>query len=174
MKRISDSIDSIIKLIGNSIAWLTLIMVLLTFIIVVMRYVFNTGSIAAQESVLYMHALVFLLGAAITLQKNEHVRVDIFYQKFSVRGKAFVNIFGILFLLLPVCGFITWSSWDYVVDSWAVKETSAEAGGLPWLYLLKTSILLMVALLSLQAISELIKNLLLAINPHTHNGEETI
>lgn len=172
MKKIANNIDYFIKFIGDSIAWLTLFMVLLTFIIVVLRYGFNIGSIAAQESVLYMHALVFMLGAAITLQKNEHVRVDIFYQKLSVRGKALVNIFGTLFLLFPLCGFIVWSSWDYIADSWAVKESSSEAGGLPGVYLLKTSILLMVALLSLQAISELIKNTLLVVNPQTYNDQE--
>ena len=135
-------------------------MVLVTFFIVVMRYVFNEGSIALQESVVYMHALVFMLGAAYTLQKNEHVRVDIFYRKMSPRIKALINILGILILLLPVCGFIFWSSWEYVLDAWELKEGSREAGGLPWLYLLKSSILIMSALLILQGIAELLKNLL--------------
>lgn len=165
MTFLSHNIDRLNRLVGNSIAWLTLFMVLVTFTIVVLRYVFNLGSIAAQESVLYMHTLVFMLGAAITLQKNEHVRVDIFYRKMSVRGKAIVNILGILLLLLPVCIFIGWSSWDYVVEAWRLEEGSREAGGLPWIYLLKTTIIIMVALLILQSISEFAKNLLQIIKP---------
>ncbi len=169
MLAISQFLDRINRLVGQSIAWLTVAMVLVTFLIVVMRYAFNEGSIALQESVIYMHAMVFMLGAAITLQNNEHVRVDIFYRKLGERGKAVINILGILFLLLPLLGFIALSSWDYVAESWRLKESSREAGGLPWIYLLKTLILLLVATLGLQAISELLKNLAQLRNPDSKN-----
>ena len=164
-------IDSINEHIGKAISWLTLIMVLVMFGIVVMRYVFNEGSIAVQESVMYMHALVFMLGAAFTLKRDGHVRVDIFYNKMSKRSKSLVNLIGNLLLLLPVCIFIFWSSWDYVTEAWRIKESSREAGGLPWIYLLKTSILIMAALLILQAIANMLRD---ASNIISKAPEETI
>ncbi|HFE36864.1 MAG TPA: TRAP transporter small permease subunit [Gammaproteobacteria bacterium] len=161
-------IDLINDKIGKSISWLTLLMVLVTFGIVIMRYVFNEGSIAIQESVMYMHALVFMLGAAYTLKQDGHVRVDIFYNKMSPRKKSVVNFFGYLLLLLPVCVFIFWSSWEYVTDAWRVKESSREAGGLPWVYMLKASILAMAALLILQAVAEMLRNLLTIFGTSSH------
>jgi len=135
---------------GRAVAWLTLVMVLTTFLIVVLRYGFDLGSIAMQESIIYLHALNFMLGAAYTLKHDAHVRVDIFYQKMGPRGRAWVDLLGTMFLLLPVCGFIFWSSWGYVVDAWAMREASGEAGGLPFVYLLKSILLLMPSLLILQ------------------------
>jgi len=162
---ISRSIDWLNESIGKSISWLTLFMVLVMFSIVILRYILNEGSIALQESVSYMHAVVFMLGAAYTLKNDSHVRVDIFYSKMSDRTKAVVNFMGNLLLLLPVCIFIVWSSWDYVMESWRLKESSREAGGLPWIYLLKTSILIMALLLILQAIADMIRNFFNIINP---------
>ncbi len=156
-------INTLNEWIGKAVAWLTLAMVLTSFSIVVMRYAFDLGWIALQESVTYMHTLVFMLGAAYTLKHNEHVRVDIFYQRFSVRGKAWVDCLGSLFLLLPVSVFIGWGSWEYVADSWEVFEGSRHSGGLPGLFLLKSCILLMSALLILQGVSMFIGNLMTAL-----------
>ncbi len=152
---------------GQSISWLTLLMVITTFAIVVLRYGFETGWIAMQESVIYMYALVFLIGIPYTLKHDGHVRVDIFYSKMSLRSKAWVNLLGTLFLLLPVTAFITWVSWDYVIASWALKEESGEAGGLPGVYLLKATILLMTLLLFIQGISQLLTNIAILQNKHT-------
>ena len=138
-------------------------MVVTTFFIVVLRYIFNFGSIALQESVSYMHAMVFMLGAAYTLKHNLHVRVDILYQQFPDKTKAWVDCMGTLLLLMPVTGFIIWSSWQYVADSWAIQESSRNSGGLPGVYLLKTSILLMAGLLFLQSFSLFLQNLLTAL-----------
>lgn len=113
---------------------------------------------------MYMHALVFMLGAAYTLKHDKHVRVDIFYNKMSIRKKSLVNLLGNIVLLLPVCIFIFWSSWDYIIEAWRIKETSREAGGLPWTYLLKSSILIMSALLILQAIANMLRNILTLLN----------
>jgi TRAP-type mannitol/chloroaromatic compound transport system permease small subunit len=146
--------------IGRAVAWLTALMVLITFTVVVLRYGFNLGSIAMQESVIYLHALNFMLGAAYTLKHDAHVRVDIFYQKMTPRGKAWVDLLGTLVLLLPVCGFIFWSSWDYVTDAWAVREASGEAGGLPFVYLLKSLLLLMPSLLMIQGVMILVTAIL--------------
>ena len=160
MLRIVQFIDGLNERIGRSASWLTLLMVLITFAVVVLRFGFNLGWIAMQESVTYLHATLFLAGAAFTLRHEGHVRVDIFYSRMSERGQAMVDLAGTLLLLLPVCGFILWTSWDYVMESWAIQEISGETGGLPGLYLLKSMILVMAALLVLQGIAIALRCLL--------------
>lgn len=151
-------LDSLSEVTGKLISWLTLLMVLVTFIIVVMRYVLNTGNVALQESVIYMHSFIFLLGAAYTLKHDGHVRVDIFYRPLSEKGKAWINLFGTAFLLFPVTLFIGYISWEYVSTSWSLLEGSQEAGGIPFRYLLKTALLLMPALMLLQGTAELFRS----------------
>ena len=153
-------IDGITEFIGRAAAWCSILMVVVTFYIVLTRYVFNTGSIAVQESIIYFNAFLFLLTAAYTLKHDEHVRVDIFYGPASHRYKAWVNMLGGLFLLLPVAGFILWSSWDYVQEAWRIKEASPEAGGIPYVYLLKTLIVVMAILVILQGVTEILRNFL--------------
>ncbi len=128
-------------------------MAAITFLVVVMRYGFNFGRIALQESITYLHAFVFTIAAAYTLKHNEHVRIDILYQGMSSRGKNKVDFFGSLFLLLPFAAFIVWVSFDYVMNSWKLLEKSREAGGLPLVYILKTCIPAMAIFLFLQAVS---------------------
>lgn len=134
-------------------------MVIVTFTVVVLRYVFDLGWIALQESISYMHAVVFMLGAAYTFKNNAHVRVDIFYNRFDKRGKAWIDVSGNLIFLMPVCVFIFIHSLNYVSVSWRIKEASLETGGLPFIYLLKTVIPLMALLLLLQAIADTAKQL---------------
>ncbi len=152
------------QVIGKSIPWLCLLMVLITFTVVVLRYAFNFGNIALQESIIYMHASVFMLAAAYTLNREQHVRVDIFYHKFTKHRKAWVNIVGTLLFLLPLSGFILWSSSEYVITSWTLREGSREAGGLPYVYLLKSNILAFAILLIIQGLSDLFKNILIILN----------
>lgn len=159
-----DLIDKFTTVVGRTIAWLTLAMVMLTFLIVVLRYGFNLGWIAMQESVLYLHGIVFMLGAAYTLQQDGHVRVDIFYQKFSEKKQALVNFLGGIFLLLPVCIFIFWISLDYVLTSWQIMERSPEAGGLPLVFISKSLILVFTICLLLQGIAEILRNLMKMID----------
>jgi len=159
--KLVQTIDAITELLGKMVAWLTLLMVLLTFSIVVLRYGFNLGWIGMQESVLYFHGLVFMLGAAYTLKHEGHVRVDIFYQKYTLKQKALLNLFGSVMLLLPVCIFIFFISFNYVMSSWQIMESSPEAGGLPLVYLNKTLILLLAITLTLQGIAEITRNLLI-------------
>lgn len=138
---------------GKAVSWLTLMMVALTFIIVVLRYGLNQGWIWLQESVTYLHAMVFMIAVAWAYQADEHVRVDIFYRDRSRRYKAWVNLLGTLLFLLPFSIFLLIIGWDYVAASWAAKETSREAGGLPLVYLLKSHILVLPALLLIQSYS---------------------
>jgi TRAP-type mannitol/chloroaromatic compound transport system permease small subunit len=114
-----------------------------------------------QESVVYLHAAVFLLGSAYTLQHDGHVRVDVFYRGFSRKRKALVNLIGTLFLLLPVMVFITAVSWHYVFESWQTLEGSMESGGLPFLYVLKSFILLFSLTMFFQGVSEALKQTLI-------------
>lgn len=163
-KRCSQSINAVNEWIGATVSWLTLVMVFITFLIVVLRYFVNYGSVGMQESVGYMHALVFMLGTAYTLKCNGHVRVDIFYQRCNKRIQAWIDCLGVLFLLFPVAGFMLWSSWEYVADSWAVSESSNNSGGLPGVYILKSSIILTAVLLILQGLSLFLSNLTIALN----------
>ena len=160
LQAIADTLDRFAEMSGRIIAWLTLAMVLTTATIVMLRYLFNTGSIALQESVTYLHATVFMLGAAYTLKHDGHVRVDIVYQKLTPYGRAWVDLLGTLLLLFPVCIFMLYTSMSYVTSAWAIQEGSREAGGLDGVYLLKTAIPLMAILLLLQGCSLLIRKLL--------------
>lgn len=146
MKRLVDGFE-------RGVHFLTLLMVLITFAVVVLRYGFDLGWIAMQESVGYLHAANFMLGAAFTLRHDAHVRVDIFYQKFGPRGRAWVDLLGTILLLLPVCGFILVASWDYVREAWHLMEGSQEAGGIPGVWLLKSLLLAMPVLLILQGLA---------------------
>ena len=153
-----NAVESFTEITGRLIAWLTMLMVVLVMLVVVTRYFLEIGSIALQEAVTYLHCLVFLMGLAFTLKHDGHVRVDIFYRGFSPKSKATVNLLGGILFLVPVCLLIFFTSLDYVLASWAIKETSAENNGLPFVYLLKTLMLLMPVTLLLQGIAEIIKS----------------
>ena len=150
-------LDRISIALGRLASWLTLFMVLITFVVVLMRYVFDAGAVWLQESIIWMHAVVFMIGAAFTLQQEEHVRVDIFYRGMSARRRAWVDLLGVLFFLLPVSVFLAWKAWDFVAISWQLREASREPGGMPYPFvpLLKSVLLLAPALLTLQGLSML-------------------
>ena len=158
MQRLKSILERISELTGSAMAWLTVLMVLGTFVIVVLRYVFDLGWIAMQESIVWMHAAVFMLGASYTLKHNEHVRVDIFYRGSSAQRRAWVNVVGTVVFLLPLAAFVAVTSWDYVSTSWAIREASREAGGLPFPFvpIMKSLIPATALLLMLQGIADLI------------------
>jgi TRAP-type mannitol/chloroaromatic compound transport system permease small subunit len=142
--------------IGRALSWLTLALVLLVFGLVAARYAFSVGSVAAQEAALWLHSMVFLLGAAFALKRDAHVRVDLVYQRFSPRGKALADLVGTIVLLLPFCVFLCWVSLDYVGLAWTLRESSREPGGLPGVYLLKTLIPIAAVLLGAQGVAQAI------------------
>jgi len=164
-------IDRVTGVLGKVIAWLTLLMGLVTFGLVVVRYGLKLNSIGLQESVIYMHSLVFLLGAGFTLQQGGHVRVDIFYRRFNHRTQAWIDSVGAIVFLLPFCGFLFFISWDFVATAWRNLETSTEPGGIPAVFLLKTLIPVAAATLALQGIAETLKNLLQLIDSHSPSQE---
>jgi len=147
----SGAMARLIAALGRAVAWLTLVMTLLTFAIVILRYGFNLGWIWLQESVTYLHALIFMVAAAWAFQTDDHVRVDIFYRARSDRYRAAVNLAGTLLFLVPFSVFLLLIGWDYVAAAWATREASREAGGLPLVWLLKSLILLLPTLLLLQS-----------------------
>ncbi len=160
------SIDRMNDAVGRWAAWLALAMVLVQFAIVIARYVFHIGNTAAQESIWYMHGLIFMLGAGYTLLYDGHVRVDVFYREIGARKKAMIDALGVLLFLLPLCALTIRLSWSYVLDAWYnfssgrwVLEGSTEVSGLPLIFLLKTAIPVFAILLGLQGVSMLIKAL---------------
>jgi TRAP-type mannitol/chloroaromatic compound transport system permease small subunit len=154
-------IDRLNEIIGRGIAWLTLAMVLIGFVVVMLRYVFAIGFVWMQESYVWLHGITFMLAAGYTLLHDGHVRVDIFYRTASIRNKAWVDLFGSLVLLLPVLVLVWLQALPYVLDSWARLEGSREAGGLPGLFLLKSVILFFCLTLGLQALSLTGKSILI-------------
>ncbi len=153
-------LDAVNETIGRTLAWLTLALVGVSVAVVLLRYVFASGNIALQESATYLHSLVFMLGAAYTLKHDKHVRVDIFFRPASARCQARINLLGTLLMLFPFCIALLYFSWDYVAAAWVIKESSQQTGGLPYLYLLKSALLLLPLFLLLQGIAELGRNLL--------------
>lgn len=158
VRRLIRICDAVNEYVGRVLAWFTLMTVLVTLAVVVMRYGFSFGRIWIQEIAMYLHAAVFMLGAAYTLQHRAHVRVDIFYQRFTARTRAWIDLCGGLLFLLPVALFILFWSLGYVVNSWQRMEGSPETGGLPLVYVLKTLIPLAAVLLIVQAIAEIGRN----------------
>lgn len=163
--------DRLCDVIGKAVAWLTLGMVLITFVIVALRYLFDSGYIWMQESVIWMHGLVFLLAAAYTLRQDEHVRVDIFYRRMPATGRAWVDLLGTLFLLVPSMLFVLITSIDFVAQSWRVFETSSESGGLPGLYLLKSAIPVAALLLLIQGAALAVRALVVILGGEAENGQ---
>jgi TRAP-type mannitol/chloroaromatic compound transport system permease small subunit len=154
-------IDRISEATGKAFAWLTLLMVIVTCVIVVMRYAFDAGLIWLQESVIWLHAAVFMIGAAYTLKHNEHVRVDVFYRVMSDKQRAWVDLLGMLFFLLPLCAFLLFKSYDFAATSWSIKEASRESGGLPYplVPIAKSILVVMPLLVGLQGFATLLRSL---------------
>ena len=156
---IADRIDRLNSAIGRAAAWAALYIVLAQFVVVVLRYVFNVGSIWLSETIIYGHAALFMLAAAWTLYAGGHVRVDVFYAEFSPRTKAWIDLLGSALLLLPFMLLLLWFALPYVARSWAILERSREASGLPLVFLLKTLIPLFAFLMALQGVSQAIRAL---------------
>jgi len=153
LKRFVRFTDALNERIGQAVSWLTLAMVLIVFFVVVARYGFAWGRVWIQESYVWLHGIVFMLGAGYTLLSEGHVRVDVFYRGASIRYKARVDLLGALLLALPMLITVFVVSLPYVETSWSRLEASREAGGLPGLFLLKTVIPTFCVLVGLQALS---------------------
>lgn len=163
--------EAVNRTIGHGVAWLTLAMVLIQFLIVVLRYTFGIGMIALQESVVWMHAVVFMLAAAYTLGADGHVRVDVFYRDARPRVRAGIDLMGVLLFLWPVCALLLWAGWPFVQFSWRIGEASPHGGGLPALYLLKSMLIVMPVLLIVQGLALAVRSALVMVHGSTGHDE---
>ncbi|WP_281646739.1 TRAP transporter small permease subunit [Parendozoicomonas sp. Alg238-R29] len=171
-RQIIRSIDNFTETTGRTISWLNIALMITICAVVFIRYVLNLGSIALQELSVYIHATIFLGACAYTLRHDGHVRVDIFYRKFSPRTKGLIDASGSILFLIPVCLFIGFISWEYVERSWALKETSHDPGGLPAVFLLKSLILFLAGTLLIQGLAEFLRGLLTFTNHKTPEHPE--
>ena len=159
LNKVSSLIDNINIKIGKLFSWLLLLMVLLTCLIVILRYLFNIGFIWMQELVRFFYAAVFLLCAAYTLAEDAHVRVDIFYSKLSIKNKYIINLLGSLIFLMPVCFITFYYSFSYVINSWTQLEGSLEERGLHAVFIMKTFIWIFSFMLFAQGISIIVASI---------------
>lgn len=169
LDQFSVKLERFSELTGKLVSWLVLVMVLLVSYDVTMRYFFLSGSVALQEMEWHLFSLIFLIGAAYTFKHDDHVRLDLVYKsKFmDDKDRAWVNLFGSLFLLLPFCILIISTAWPFVYQSYEIMEGSPDPGGLPYRWILKASIPLGFTLLLLQGISDIIKNFKIILGNRT-------
>jgi len=160
LNRYVEFVDKTNAAIGKYTSWLTTALVLVVVFDVITRYVFNESSVAMQELEWHLFAILFLMGSAFTLQNDSHVRVDLFYSKFNIKQKAWINIGGTILFLIPFTLMIIYASQTYVLNSFAVNESSPDPGGLPARYILKAFIPISFMFLLLQSISLLFKSIL--------------
>ncbi|MCY4302761.1 MAG: TRAP transporter small permease subunit [Aestuariivita sp.] len=157
---VANGLDRLNHAVASIVRWFTVVMALIQFGIVVGRYVFGVNSIAAQESVLYLHAAVFMLGAGYTLLTDGHVRIDIFYAHFSQTFRDRIDLLGHVFLLLPSMTVLLVWSWPSVRNSWAILEGPISVGGIEAVFLLKSLIPIFCILLILQSLAIVIRLLI--------------
>jgi len=146
-------IDGLNQYVGRGVAWVTTGLVVVVFIDVVMRYLFNTSFVFTQELEWHLFAFIFLMGAGYTLLHDAHVRVDIIYQRLGFKGRAWINLLGVIFFLIPGCLMIISTSWKFTLNSWTMMEGSPDPGGIPFRFLIKGCIPVGFSLLLLQGIS---------------------
>ena len=159
MTGIADRLDAINRAVGAVVRWAALLMALLQFGIVLLRYVFGVSSIALNESILYLHGALFMLGAGYTLLVGGHVRVDVFYARAADRTRRAIDIFGHLFLLMPAMAVLLYWSWPTVRNSWAILEGPISVGGIPASFLLKSLIPAFCLLLLIQSAACLLRDI---------------
>ncbi len=153
IKWLSRIIDRMNEWVGRGVAWVTLGLVLVVFIDVVMRYLFNTSFVFTQELEWHLFGFIFLIGAGYTLLHDGHVRVDIIYQRLGFKGRAWVNLCGVVLFLIPGCIMVITTSWKFMANSFAILEGSPDPGGIPYRFVLKACIPVGFTLLLIQGIS---------------------
>jgi len=173
LKSLSRWIDEINERIGRLVAWVSLGLVLVIFSDVVMRYLFNTSYVFIQELEWHLFAFIFLIGAGYTLLHDGHVRVDIIYQRLGLKGRAWINLGGVLLFLIPGCVMVMTTSWKFMLNSLLILEGSPDPGGIPWRFIVKGFIPAGFFLLLLQGISLGIHSLLQILGIETEERKES-
>lgn len=160
-------IDALNDRVGRAVSWLTLGVVLVCFAVVVLRYAFSIGFVWMQDLYVWLHAAALTVGASYTLRHDHHVRVDIFYRPAGERYKAWTNLLGCALFILPLVAVVTYYNWNYLARSWALREASSNAGGMPGLFLVKSCLFAFLWLVGLQALSIMARSVLvLTRNQH--------
>jgi TRAP-type mannitol/chloroaromatic compound transport system permease small subunit len=144
---------------GRFVSWIVVFLVAVVFTDVLMRYAANLSFVFIQELEWHLFGFIFLMGAGYTLLYDQHVRVDIVYQKLSPRGKAWINVLGCVFFLIPGSLLIIYTSWSFAWESFVSMEGSPNPGGIPFRFIIKACIPLGYVLFLLQGISMFIRNL---------------
>lgn len=158
LKNIANFIDKLNETIGRAVSWLTTALVALVVVDVIFRYLFNTSKAWTIEMEWHLFALIFLLGSGYAFKHDRHVRVDLFYSRFSKKDQALVDMIGGIIFLVPWCLLVIYGAWGYALQSFRIGEGSPDPGGLPALYIIKFSIVIGVFLLMLQGIANIIQS----------------
>jgi TRAP-type mannitol/chloroaromatic compound transport system permease small subunit len=158
--RVVRAISALNGLLGRIFGFVSLAIVLVCFAVVVMRYVFRVGSVATQDLYVWLNGAMFMGIAGYALLKDAHVRVDVFYRGASTRTKAMVDMFGSVVFVAPFLGVLAVWSWPYVYRSWGLREGSANVGGLPGLFVLKSFIIVFIVVVGLQALAMFLRGVL--------------
>lgn len=162
--------DRVTEWAGRLVSWLCVLLVLIICYDVIMRYLFNSSSVAIYELEWHVFSLIFLMGAGYALKYDKHVRVDVFYSRFPEKTKAWINLIGTLLFLIPFCLILIAKGFDFVEHSWQLSESSPDPGGLPARYLIKAAIPLGIGLLLLQGLNLMFRSMLVLLDhnkPHT-------
>jgi len=159
MQQTIQLLESIVSRVGKLVSWLSLLLIVIIVIDVFLRYTFNITSSASFEIEWHLFGMLFLLSAGWAFQNDKHVRVDVFYQNFSEKTKAVVNLLGTIVLLLPLCyiGFV--ESTQFTIASYQIGETSPDPGGLPGRFIIKSMIPLGFFFLGLQGIAVVLRSI---------------
>jgi TRAP-type mannitol/chloroaromatic compound transport system permease small subunit len=173
LKTLTRFIDKINEWVGRGVGWVTLGLVLVVFIDVVMRYLFNTSYVFTQELEWHLFGFIFLIGAGYTLLHDGHVRVDIIFQRLGFKGRAWVNLCGVLLFLIPGCLMVITTSWKFTANSFAIFEGSPDPGGIPLRFLIKGCIPVGFSLLLLQGFSLGIHSLMQLLGIEQPKEEES-
>lgn len=173
LKKLSFWIDTVNERIGRLVAWVTAGLVLVVFVDVVMRYLFNTSFVFTQELEWHIFGFIFLIGAGYTLLHDGHVRVDIIYQRLGMLGQAWTNLIGVIFFALPGCMMVTITSWKFTHNAWLVMEGSPDPGGIPFRFLIKGTITAGFFLLTLQSFSLGVHSLLQILGKEASKEESS-
>jgi TRAP-type mannitol/chloroaromatic compound transport system permease small subunit len=174
IKKFITVIESINEFVGRGVSWVTFGLVILVFTDVVMRYAFKTSFVFVQELEWHMFSVIFLVGAGYTLLHDEHVRVDIFYQRMSQKSKAWINLIGTGLFLFPGCYMIIATAIPFVMDSFSVMEGSPDPGGVPFRFLLKSMIPIGFVFVFLQGVSLFLKSLFTVLEMDLDLGNDEL
>lgn len=171
LEKLCDRLEVLNRIVGRGISWVTLLMVVVVTTDVIMRYLFKITYVFVQELEWHLFGVLFLVGAGYTLLYDAHVRVDVFYQRFSPKTKAWIDLLGCLLFLFPGCYLIIATSMNFVANSWTTGEGSPDPGGLPARYVLKAMIPLGFTLVAIQGIPMALRSLMVLLGSPTTSSK---